>query len=125
MMQSSTSKQTSDAAMNFVRAAWLLVVALTAFGSPDQAKATSGPGCLYVVNVASWDALNMRARPSARSGVVDRLKPNGHGIIKLNAPCIPLNRPWGERWCSVTHYNGYATRQGWVKARYVRDSDCP
>ena len=89
------------------------------------AEATSGPGCLYVVNVANWDALNMRSRPSARSTIVDRLKPDSHGIIRLNSPCIPLSRPWASRWCPVTHYNGYDTVNGWVKARYVRDSHCP
>lgn len=110
---------------SLLRAALVAVSALMIMTLAAPAKATSGPGCLYVVNVASWDALNMRARPSARSAIVDRLKPNGHGIIQLNSPCIPLSRPWGDRWCPVTHYSGYATSQGWVKARYVRDSDCP
>ncbi len=108
-------------------ARWALLAAFALFtvGISQPVQATSGPGCLYVVNVASWDALNMRAGPTARSAVVDRLKPNAHGIIKLNSPCIPLDRPWGNRWCPVTHYSGYGTVRGWVKARYVRDSDCP
>ena len=37
----------------------------------DSAQATTGPGCLIVVNVASNDTLNMRAKPSAQSRVVD------------------------------------------------------
>ncbi|MGI9355806.1 MAG: SH3 domain-containing protein [Rhizobiaceae bacterium] len=90
-----------------------------------EARATSGPGCLYVVNVANWDRLNMRARPSARSPVVDRLKQGAHGILHLERTCGPKSRPWGQRWCRIKHYNGDRVTTGYVKARYVRDSDCP
>ena len=107
-----------------VKSAALLALVTASFHSLP-AKATSGPGCLYVVNVASWDALNVRARPSARSHIVDRLRPRAHGIIHLDSQCVPLSRSWGNRWCPITHYNGYGTTSGWVKARYVRDSDCP
>jgi len=89
------------------------------------ALATSGPGCLYVVNVEPGDALNMRASPSASALVVDRLVPGQHGVIHLDAACRPKWKPWGSRWCPVTHYNGDSVTKGWVKARYVRDSDCP
>lgn len=89
------------------------------------ALATSGPGCLVVVNVASNDALNVRKRASASSPIVDILVPGQHGIIHLDARCEPLSRPWGSRWCPITHYNGDRTTKGFVKARYVRDSDCP
>ena len=90
-----------------------------------KAQATSGPGCLYVVNVANWDKLNMRSGPSARSRVVGRLSPRGHGIIRLNGKCIPLNKKWSSRWCPVTEFNGNSTNSGWVKARFIRDSQCP
>ena len=103
----------------------ILALATMLVASVPPANATSGPGCLYVVNVAHWDALNMRSRPSASSRIVDRLKPGRHGILRLERPCIPLSQPWAQRWCPVTHYNGYATVRGWVKARYVRDSHCP
>ena len=93
--------------------------------SVDTAYATSGPGCLIVVNVASNDALNMRARPSSASPIVDILVPRLHGIIHLDQACRPRSAPWGQRWCKVSHYNGDRVTQGWVKARYVRDSDCP
>jgi len=101
----------------------LMTVALLAGATP--ARATSGPGCLVVVNVASWDVLNMRAAASARAPIVDVLPPGRHGIIHLDAECRPLSLPWGSRWCPVTHYNGDRTTHGWVKARYVRDSECP
>ncbi|MCP1198018.1 hypothetical protein [Notoacmeibacter sp. MSK16QG-6] len=91
--------------------------------APSQA--TSGPGCLYVVNVAPYDVLNMRARPSARSAIVDQLPPRRHGIIHLDAKCRPLSRPWASRWCPVTHYEADRVISGWIKARYIRDIDCP
>lgn len=93
--------------------------------SASPSHATSGPGCLVVVNVASWDALNMRKRPSANAPIVDRLVPGQHGIIHLDAACRPKSLEWAKRWCPVTHYNGDRTTHGWVKARFVRDSDCP
>ena len=40
-------------------------------------------------------------------------------------PASPSHRPWAQRWCPVSHYNGEEVTHGWVKARYVRDSDCP
>lgn len=92
---------------------------------PGSAEATTSPGCLFVVNVAANDALNMRSRPSASSRIVDVLVPGNHGIIHLDAPCEPLSRPWPSRWCPVSHYDGGRVTRGWVKARYVRDSECP
>lgn len=106
-----------------MRTLLVLAAIVTALATP--ALATSGPGCLVVVNVAYNDALNMRAQPSASSRIVDVLVPGRHGIIHLDAACKPLNRPWSSRWCPVTHYDGDGVTKGWVKARYVRDSDCP
>ncbi|HMQ58001.1 MAG TPA: SH3 domain-containing protein [Rhizobiaceae bacterium] len=103
----------------------LTVAFLLAALPAGAAHATSGPGCLYVVNVGAGDTLNMRARPSASARVTDRLVPGQHGIIHLDAACSPKSRPWGQRWCPVTHYNGDRTTKGWVKARFVRDSECP
>jgi hypothetical protein len=89
------------------------------------ANATTGPGCLVVVNVAPDDVLNVRARPSAQSRVVDVLIPDRHGIIHLDSDCRPKSVAWGSRWCPITHYDGDGVTKGWVKARYVRDSECP
>jgi hypothetical protein len=101
------------------------VLTLTAMALSVPASATSGPGCLYVVNVESWDALNVRARADASSRIVDRLKPGRHGIISLRGECVPKSRPWASRWCPIDHYDGDRQTRGWVKARFVRDSDCP
>lgn len=102
-----------------------LLACLVVFGLVSPSLATSGPGCLVVVNVASNDALNMRAHASASATIVDRLVPDRHGIIHLDGKCIPESRPWASRWCPVTHYDGDRVTHGWVKARFVRDSDCP
>jgi hypothetical protein len=101
------------------------LIAALATLSAAPALATSGPGCLVVVNVASNDVLNMRARPAASARIVDILKPGRHGIIHLDARCKPLSVAWGSRWCPVSHYDGDRVTKGWVKARFVRDSDCP
>jgi hypothetical protein len=93
--------------------------------APKATLATSGPGCLVVVNVESWDILNMRSRPSASSRIVDQLEPGNHGIIHLDRACAPLSLPWSQRWCKVSHYDGDDVTRGYVKARFVRDSDCP
>ena len=100
-----------------------LTAAIVVMAAP--ASATSGPGCLVVVNVAPDDALNVRSGPSASSAVVDQLVPEQHGIIHLDGECKPLSISWGSRWCPVSHYNGDDVTKGWVKARFVRDSDCP
>ncbi|MEO0543061.1 MAG: SH3 domain-containing protein [Pseudomonadota bacterium] len=102
-----------------VAALLLVVVPIT------NANATSGPGCLRVVNVPAGDVLNVRAGASANSAIVDRIDPNRQGILALRSQCVPLSRPWGSRWCPVTHYNGNAVVDGYVKARYIRDQECP
>lgn len=107
----------------------LLLISLSAVAllgtSVLSANATTGPGCLRVVNVSPNDVLNMRQKPSASSRIVDQLKPEQHGIIKLEGQCTPLSLSWGSRWCPITHYNDSKITKGWVKARYVRDNDCP
>lgn len=108
--------------MHQLSAAAALVVSIV---TAAPAFATSGPGFLVVVNVASNDALNMRARPTSASRIVDILKPRRHGIIHLGRACTPRSAPWPQRWCLVSHYDGDRVTKGWVKARYVRDSDCP
>jgi hypothetical protein len=87
--------------------------------------ATSGPGCLVVVNVWAHDALNLRGSPSSSAHIVDVLVPGEHGIIHLDGICRPKSLPWARRWCPVTHYYGDKVTHGWVKARFVRDSKCP
>lgn len=104
----------------------ILAAAMTvAMTAATPALATTGKGCLTVVNVAPGDALNVRAKPSARARIVDRLIPGQHGIISLDAACAPSSRPWAQRWCPISHSSGDGTTHGYVKARFVRDTDCP
>jgi hypothetical protein len=110
---------------SFLSLALATCAAATPILLSQPAEATTGPGCLFVVNVAPNDALNMRSRPSASARIVDVLVPGNHGIIHLDAPCEPLSRPWPSRWCPVSHYDGGRVTRGWVKARYVHDSECP
>jgi len=99
------------------------IAALIALARP--ALATTGPGCLVVVNVEAGDVLNLRAKPSANSNILSTLVPHRHGVIHLDAKCTPQNLPWSSRWCPVTVYDGSKISKGWVKARFVRDSECP
>jgi hypothetical protein len=63
--------------------ATLALVLLAVGVSP--ALATSGPGCLVVVNVAAADVLNLRASPSPSARIVDTLVPGQHGIISTRS----------------------------------------
>jgi hypothetical protein len=103
----------------------VLIAALALFAFAGSAQATTGPGCLRIVNVASWDTLNIRARPSASSAIVDEIDPNNYGVIRLRGTCTPRNIPWGSRWCPIVHYYDRDRVRGWVKARFIRDSECP
>lgn len=91
----------------------------------QPAGATTGPGCLSVVNVAPDDGLNLRSRPSADSRVVAVIPPDVQGVLHLDGACTPRSAAWSSRWCPVTWYAGSGTSKGWVKARFVRDSECP
>jgi hypothetical protein len=103
----------------------LAAIAVLSLAGAGSAQATSGPGCLRIVNVAANDVLNVRSRPSAAAPVVEALDPEQHGILHLDRDCRPKTAAWSSRWCPITHYNGNAVTHGWVKARFVRDSDCP
>jgi hypothetical protein len=101
----------------------LCLISLAVVAGPAQA--TSGPGCMVIVNVARNDSLKVRARPSADSRIVDELPPDSPGFIHTDGPCTPKDAEWSSRWCPITYYGGNRTSRGWVKARYVRDSECP
>ncbi|MDJ0513396.1 MAG: hypothetical protein QNJ62_08130 [Methyloceanibacter sp.] len=102
-----------------------LIACIVIFGAASPSFATTGPGCLYIVNVADDDVLNMRADASSKAPIVDIIPNKGQGILRLEGKCVPLDRPWGSRWCPMTRFSGDAITKGWVKARFVRDTDCP
>ncbi len=120
----------------------LSVYAIAGLVAAGPAAATSGWGCFRVVNVESWDVLNMRFEPSASSPIVGTIDPQNHGIIALNnrggqldtvadameaeaRACVPGDRPIASRWCSVTHFTGGGTSIGWVSRRYLERLECP
>lgn len=90
-----------------------------------SANATSGPGCFQIVNVANNDVLNIRAEPNAGAKLTGTMMPREHGIIHGEGPCKPKAVALNQRWCPIIHYHGGGTTLGWVKRRYLRDSDCP
>ncbi|MFK4823191.1 SH3 domain-containing protein [Paenochrobactrum sp. BZR 588] len=109
--------------MKFSVSAFLLATFSLTIIQP--AFATTGPGCLRVVNVQQDDVLNIRSQPTAASPVVGKIPAENHGVIVLKGKCEPLNRPWANRWCPITYYGEDQSAKGWVYARYIRDNDCP
>jgi hypothetical protein len=101
----------------------LVAVAIAMF--PFSAHATTGTGCLRVVNVEAGDALNVRAKPSAQSRIVISIPANNYGVLALKGECGPKTIPWGQRWCPVSYSYEDGTLRGFVKARFVRDQECP
>lgn len=95
------------------------IVGLTAFGwiGASTAMATSGPGCFQPKNVAADDVLNVRSRPSASSSIVTTIPPEGGPIIARRGAC--------GVWCAVSIYDGDNVYKGWIKRRFLRNSDCP
>ena len=93
----------------------------------SSAAATTGPGCLRVVNIAPGDVLNIRNRANAASRVVAIIKPASQGILHLDGKCRPRSVAWGNRWCPVSYFTGGPNDpvRGFVKARFVRDQECP
>lgn len=75
---------------------------------------TAQSGDAYrVVNVASWDVLNMRAGPDTSNPKV--------GAIPPGAVCHADAAGWTghRRWI----YVGYDGRRGWVSSEFLRDAD--
>ncbi|MEO0543060.1 MAG: hypothetical protein AAFY99_04495 [Pseudomonadota bacterium] len=76
---------------------------------------------LCVVNVPSWDVLNVRERPSASAPIINMLKQGEHGPIWANGTCVPRDREPGSRWCPIMIGAGSGVGMGWVKARYIAE----
>ena len=102
-----------------------IMIALALITFPISAQATTGPGCLRVVNVAAGDALNVRAKPSAQSRIVISIPANNYGLLALKGECGPKTIPWGQRWCPISYSYEDGILHGFVKARFVRDQECP
>jgi hypothetical protein len=91
---------------------------LLALAATLPASATTGPGCYRVVNVPSWDVLNVRKWPSPRSAIVMALSSETYAIISARGACR-------AGWCPVNVTSEFGTKRGWIKARYLTSSECP
>ena len=100
-----------------------LAIAWSGFALP--ALATTGKGCLHVRNIASGDKLWLRVAPQLTSKILLGLTPDGPAIIHLDGACVPKSQAYARRWCPVSVYADDGHLQGYVKARFVRDSECP
>ena len=85
-----------------------LLAFVTALLLPLGAQAQQLPALYQVVGVASDDMLNVRAEPTARSMILDRLMPFEYNIevVRLSA-----NGKWG--------LISAGERMGWVSMRYM------
>lgn len=101
----------------------MIALALVAF--PVSAHATTGKGCLRIVNVEAGDSLNLRSKPSAQSRIVISIPASNYGILALKGECGPKTIAWGQRWCPISYSYEDGTLHGFVKARFVRDQECP
>ena len=90
-----------------------------------QALATTGKGCLRVVNVEPSDQLWLRAAPNLTARIVMGITPGGPAVIHLDAKCVPFALPYAKRWCPVSIYSDDGRFKGYVKAHFVQGSECP
>lgn len=84
----------------------IIVVAL--FMTHGKASACACCGTYQVVNVASWDVLNIRSGPSVRYRIIGAFGPYDG--------CIVLTGQRRGNWVRVSG-NG---QTGWVNGRYLR-----
>lgn len=106
-------------------AAALAVIGGFASFALSSSVAIAEPHCLRLHNVSYGDALIMRAKPSASAKTTGVLVPGRTGILVLEAPCTPKWKPWGQRWCWISNYQNGGVTYGYVKARFIRDAECP
>jgi uncharacterized protein YraI len=76
----------------------------TLFLAPEQARNAS---TYKVVNVATGDALNIRAEPAANSRIVERIPPDGRGV-RMVGDC-------SGQWCQID----YRGARGWVNSQFL------
>jgi hypothetical protein len=85
---------------------------------PDLAESlVGGPEFWAVTGLTGNSRLNLRAEPVAAGRILARL---ANGAILRNLGCAMVE---GEHWCRIGQPDG--TAQGWVVARYLRESAAP
>ena len=91
---------------------WVNARYLSQQAGPGAGSGTAGM-ILRVVNVASWDTLNMRTGPSASSPVVGAIPANASGIVWAGHRTQNGNTQW-----IFVEYGG---ARGWVNATYLSE----
>ncbi|WP_375588303.1 hypothetical protein ABWH89_13305 [Hoeflea alexandrii] len=82
--------------------------------------------CFNVVNVEPDDVLNMRASYSFQSDIVGTIPPDHQpGSVFAIGVCMPRDRPEPQRWCAVAYESPSGRINGWVKRRFIEDTQCP
>ncbi len=74
---------------------------------------SGGPDRWRVVGIEAGDVLNIRAAPSARAGIVGRVR---NGAVLKNRGCRTTG---STRWCRVEMSNDGV--RGWAAGRYLRE----
>ena len=92
--------------LKHISAALIACTALFASAAPSFACACCGTW--KVVNVASYDVLNIRSGPGARYSKV--------GAIPAGSGCVIKTGQCRKNWCRVS----YIDQKGWVSLRYLR-----
>jgi hypothetical protein len=78
-------------------------------GSPSEDAASSRSETFAVGDIATNDALNMRAQPGTSSVIVTSMPPGSRGVVVSACQWVP---GYGIKWCQV-RWKGY---QGWASA---------
>jgi len=97
----------------FMATAPMLLAAGFLTAGTERAEACACCGSWQVINVASYDVLNIRRGPGTRHSVV--------GTMKNGTTCIILKGPRRGNWVKI----GWAEFDGWVNRRYLRYFDKP
>ena len=78
--------------------------------TPANAAGYQVNAAVRVVGVASWDVLNIRAWPNARSAKVGAAAPYARVWVSR---CVTKRR--GSDWCKIS----WMEPTGWVNSRYL------
>jgi SH3-like domain-containing protein len=91
-------------------AAFAAALGCASLQDPQDARAydcAHGPDFYRVINVESWDRLNIRSGPGTHNPVIASMPPTGVGV-----QCIG---PCSGNWCRIA-WQGVV---GWVHMRYL------
>ena len=94
-----------------IATALAVAVPMLAVSAPAQAAGYYVDRWSYVVGVANWDVLNIRAWPASYSRKVGAISPHA-GSIYVQRCKVAHN---GSDWCKVRYHGTW----GWVNSRFL------